>query len=103
MAKYLDGIRNRKPAHWRAPEIVILIRALHKLGVRRKVIMAMTGVSETGITHYVTQSKKHQLRQNIAQPGDADLMDAAVKLAHFTARRCGSPHELQVRETAIYG
>lgn len=71
----------RKPSHWRSPETVILVRALYALGVKRKCIMRMTGVSDTGITHYVTFAKKHRTHQHIAQPGEADIMDAAQKLA----------------------
>ena len=81
--KYLDGIRNRKPSHWCAPETVILIRALHKLGVRRKRIMEMTGISDSGITSYVTRYEKHRVRQTIRKPHPQDLREAAERLAEF--------------------
>lgn len=81
----MSGIRKRKPAHWRAPEVVILVRALHRLGVRRKLIMAMTGISDTCITGYVTRSERHRIAQEIAQPNSADLMAAAVQLARYVA------------------
>lgn len=81
----MSAVRKRKPAHWRAPEIVILVRALHRLGVRRKLIMAMTGISSTCITGYVTRSERHRIAQEIAQPNGADLIDAAVQLAKYVA------------------
>lgn len=83
----------RKPAHWRAPETILLVRALHALGVRRAVIMRMTGVSDTAITSYVTRIPKHRIRQKIASPGRADILDAAERLVlHYLEDRAPREH-----------
>jgi hypothetical protein len=73
----------RKPAHWHAPEIIMLVRSLHKLGVRPKVIRRMTGVSGTPLVSFCARAGKHQIKQQVGWPGNEDLREAAMKLAAF--------------------
>lgn len=93
-----DHSRSRKkPAHWLAPKCVMLVRALAMLQVKRKTIARITGVSDTGITHYITRIEKHRTREDVGQPGEGDLREAARLLAEHVIRE--RAHIFRVRLT----